>query len=80
MEKHCNNCHSNEIEELVWMNQITGDITAREDQYFCNVCRAKVDIILAKPKTSWIEDIEPLDETTTIIDDITVSQKEQSTH
>ena len=69
MEKHCNKCHNNDIDELVWINQVSGDVAHREDQYYCRNCNAKVDIVLAKPNLEWIEDIEPLDENTTIIDE-----------
>lgn len=62
MEKHCTKCKGNNIEELVWVNQITGEISDREDQFYCCDCGAKVEIIIAAPLLSWIEDIDPLEE------------------
>ncbi len=57
MTKVCNKCASNEISELVWVNQITGEIDQREDQYYCHFCKAKVDIVVTEEEPlSWIED------------------------
>jgi lipopolysaccharide biosynthesis regulator YciM len=60
--KECTNCRSQEIDELMWVNQITGDIMHREDQYHCQQCQAKVEVVLTTPRCEWIEDIEPLKE------------------
>lgn len=64
--KECTKCHGQDIDELMWINQETGDIKHREDQYYCNYCQSKVEVVLTSPRAEWIEDIEPLKEEETI--------------
>ena len=61
--KVCTKCKANNISELVWVNQVTGEIEAREDQFYCHDCNAKVEVIItAAVATMWFEDITPLTE------------------
>jgi hypothetical protein len=55
--KICSKCKGNNIDALVWVSQVTGEITEREDVYYCQECKAKVEIIVSEEDVlSWIED------------------------
>ena len=60
--KHCTKCNSNDIDELLWINQTTGEVSAREDQFYCNYCRAKVNVTMVEDSIGWVTDITPLEE------------------
>jgi predicted Zn-dependent protease len=60
--KNCSKCFSQEIEELVWIDTISGEITDRQDEYYCRQCAAKVDVVLTPDNEEWCEDITPIED------------------
>lgn len=57
---NCNKCYGQDLEELVWIDTVSGDITERMGEYHCLHCGCQVDIIVTGDEDPWITDIKPM--------------------
>lgn len=58
----CAVCFGNELEEHLWIDTLTGEITDRNNEYYCRSCECMTSIIETANPEIWVEDVEPLTE------------------